>query len=290
MRRWILAPLLVVLSIVLAFGVPLFLVAIAVSNAIDASPQPLIGMSYVFGAFLILLTGMLLLRLRRYRRRSKKGLVYSDSYLDAAELRSEVTLSFGTVVNLIYVIFKLLMAARYKTLLFAAEAVYYLVLSVIRVLLVFNTAAGRRRDNAYYAAWKSYRRCGWQLLLLELAMSFIILQSLAYSTDRVSLSAVVIGSALWAFYRLTMAVVQLVKFRGSERPFLSASKLINLSAALMSIYILQNTLLVHFAASELFRQRMNLGFGMAISAAVIAIAISMIVIGSGKLKSAKASV
>ena len=121
-------------------------------------------------------------------------------------------------------------------------------------------------------------------------MSFIILQSLAYSTDRVSLSAVVIGSALWAFYRLTMAVVQLVKFRGSERPFLSASKLINLSAALMSIYILQNTLLVHFAASELFRQRMNLGFGMAISAAVISIAISMIVIGSGKLKSAKASV
>ena len=83
---------------------------------------------------------------------------------------------------------------------------------------------------------------------------------------------------------LTAAILQLVKFRKSDRPLLSASKLLNLSAALMSIFILQNTMLRHFGTDELFRQNMNRGFGIAVSAAVTGIALWMIVHATRKLK------
>ena len=118
-------------------------------------------------------------------------------------------------------------------------------------------------------------------------MSFVILQSLKSRVDYISLTAAVYGSALWAFYRLSAAIVQLIRVRGADRPFLSASKVLNLSAALMSIYVLQNTLLLHFNGDEAFRLRMNLGFGLAISLTVIALAVFMIVHATGRLAAAQ---
>ncbi len=283
-RKSFLKPVLLLLSLTIAVGVPLFLVLIALSNVIESSPQPLLTASYAFGAGLILLLLIMLPKFIKLRRRSERGLTYSDTYLDVAQLRSEVALLGGMGINLLYAIFKLGAAAYYHTLLFAAEAFFYLVLSGIRMLLVFHSYTGRRYGSGAVAAWKSYRHCGWQLLILAFAMSFVILQSLRQNADYVNLAAVVYGSAFWAFYRLTMAITQLIKFRGSDRPLLSASKLLNLSAALMSIFILQNTLILHFGRDETFRQRMNTGFGVAISLTVIAIALRMIFHGSQMLK------
>jgi hypothetical protein len=288
MRPFFIRVMLVLLSIAAIVGVPLFLMMIALSNALDASPQPMLIVSYAFAGGLILMVLLLIPRLLRLRRRTQKGLVYSDTYLDAAELRSEVTLAIGTLINLGYAVFKLFAAARYRTLLFAAEAFYYLVLSLIRMQLAFGAYSGRRRGGAE-RAWKRYRNCGWELLVLDLTMTFVIVQSLRQSIDYVNLSALVYGSAFWAFFRLSTAIAQIIKYRGSDRPLLSASKLINLSAALMSIYILQNTLLLHFGNDELFRQRMNTGFGVAVSLAVIVIAIDMIVHATQKIRDIRES-
>lgn len=282
-RRRALVPFLILFSLAVAVGVPLFLLLMAISDAIDASPQPLLGMSYVFGGGLVVLLIYMAVRLRRIRRRALRGRAYSDAYLDVAELRSEVTLTFGMALNLLYALFKLGAAAYYRNLLFAAEAFFYLVLSAIRMLLALNAYAGRRGGSGYAAAWRSYRRCGVQLLLLALSMSFVILQSLGQAADSVNLTALVYGSAFWAFYRLTAAIVQLVKFRGADRPFISAAKLLNLSAALMSIFILQNTLLLHFGDDEAFRLLMNRLFGAVISLTVILIALWMILHGTKKL-------
>ena len=282
MRPFLIRFILVLLTLAVLIGGPLYLLLIALSNAIDASPQPMLVVSYAVGGGLALMLLLMIPRLLRMRRRAQKGLTYSETYLDAAELRSEVTLGIGTLINLAYAVFKLFAAARYRTLLFAAEAFYYLVLSLIRILLVFGTISGRR--GGAQKAWQKYRSCGWQLLVLDVSMTFVILQSLQSGADRVSLSAVMYVSGLWAFYRLTAAILQLVNFRKSDRPLLSASKLLNLSAALMSIFILQNTMLRHFGTDELFRQNMNRGFGIAVSAAVTGIALWMIVHATRKLK------
>ena len=280
----------VLLTVAAVFGVPLFLMMVVLSNAIESSPRPLLVMCYLLAGFIALLVLLCIPRLLRMRRRAKKGKLYSDTYLDAAELKSIVTLVFGMILNLGYALFKLIAAARYQTLLFAAEAFYYLVLSGIRLLLAFHAYSGRKTDELRLAsAWKSYRRCGWELLLLDLSMSFVILQSLQRGTDAVQFAAVVYVSAMWAFYRLTMAIVQIIKFRGADRPLIAASKYINVSAALMSIFILQNTVLLHFGNDDLFRQRMNTGFGVGIALAVILIAVGMIVRGTRRLTDLKES-
>lgn len=279
----------ILLTLAAFVGLPLFLMIVVLSDAIESSPQPLLVMSYIFAGYLILLVLLMLPRLGRMRRRKRKGLLYSDSYLDAAELRSEVTLVMGVAINLGYAVFKLVAAARHQSLLFAAESFYYLVLCGIRLLLAYNVYSARRRDDRSVRAWKSYRRCGLQLLLLDLSMGLVVVQSLQYTVDSVKFAAVTYGSAAWAFYRLTTALVQLIKFRGSDRPLISASKCINLSAALMSIFILQNTLLLHFGNDELFRQKMNTGFGVGIGIAVIGMALYMIVHGTKELSAIRAS-
>lgn len=281
-RKRLLKPMLLLFTFAIAVGVPLFLLLMALSDAIDASPQPLLGFGCAFGACLILLLLYPAARMLRLRKRGVRR--YPDRCLDTIELRSEVSLVPVLTLNLLYAVFKFGAAMYYRTLLFTAEAFFYLVLSAIRLLLVFNAYAGRRCGSGLISAWKSYRNCGWQLLILSLSMSFVILQSLRQRTDYVSLTVVVYGSAFWAFYRLTVAIVQLIRFRGADRPFLSASKLISLSAALMSIFILQNTLLLHFGTDDAFRQQMNTGFGIAISLTVILIASYMVSHGSIRLK------
>ncbi len=285
MRRRIVKAIFLLLPFLVVIGAPLYLLLIALSDAIDASPKPMLLFGWLFAGALMLLLLYLFGRLLYLKRRGGRKLSYGDRYLDTAELRSEVTLAFGMAVNLLYAVFKLIAAGYFHALLFAAEAFYYLILSAIRLLLVFHAYLGRRTGKGAAYAWKNYRRCGWQLLLLEFAMTFVILQSQRQSIDYVNLSALVYGSAAWAFYRLTAAIVQLIRFRGSDRPLLSASKLINLSAALLSIYVLQNTLLLHFGDEEAFRLRMNLIFGSAVALTVILIALSMIVRGSRNLRS-----
>ena len=290
MRRLFPGVFAVILGTAIVFCIPLFLMLLALSDAIEASPKPLLVMSFLLAGVLAFWVLLSIPRLLRIRRRAKKGRVYSDTYLETAELKSIVTLAFGVFVNLAYAAFKLVAAARYQTLLFAAEAFYYLMLSGVRLLLAFHAFSGRRQGERRLAsAWKSYRRCGWELLLLDVAMGFVILQSLRSNTDSVKFAAVVYVSASWAFYRLTAAIVQIIKFRKTDRPLIAASKTINLSAALMSLYILQNTLLLHFGNDELFRQRMNTGFGVAVTLAVILLAAAMIVRGTRQLSKIRAS-
>lgn len=279
----------ILLTIAVIVGVPLFLIALALSNAIDSAQDPLLVMSYVLAGFLALLVLLMLPKLMKLRKRAKAGKLYSESYLDAAELKSSVTLVFGVVINLGYAVFKLIAAARNHALLYAAEAIYYLVLSGIRLLLASGARIGKQKESRVLGAWKSYRRCGWELLLLDFAMSLVILQSMRWESDTVMLSALVYGSAFWALYRLTAAFVQIIKFRRTERPLISASKYINLSAALMSIFVLQNTMMLHFAKDAALRAQMNTWFGFGVAGAVILIAILMIVHGTKKVRAIKAS-
>jgi hypothetical protein len=54
--------------------------------------------------------------------------------------------------------------------------------------------------------------------------------------------------ALFAFYNVTAAIINLHKWRKLEDPLISASKALSLSCALISVYSLQSAAIGRFAA------------------------------------------
>lgn len=84
-------------------------------------------------------------------------------------------------------------------------------------------------------------------------------------------------SAMYTFYTLAMSVVNLVKFRKLGSPILSAAKILNFIAALMSILGLQTAMIAQFSAEDAhFRQLMNAITGGFVYGIVILIAIIML--------------
>lgn len=63
---------------------------------------------------------------------------------------------------------------------------------------------------------------------------------------------------MYTFYAMIVSVINLVKFRKLGSPVLSAAKVLNFIAALMSVIGLQTAMIAQFGTeSDSFRKRMN---------------------------------
>ena len=92
--------------------------------------------------------------------------------------------------------------------------------------------------------------------------------------------------AAYAFYAVTIAIVNIVKTRKHKSPILSAAKAINLVAAMVSILSLTTAMLSQFGGDDdpMFRRVMTAATGGGVCTIVIAMAIYMIVRATKNLK------
>lgn len=199
----------------------------------------------------------------------------SNLYLTDADVRARVSLNVGWLVNLGYSAFKLILGIVYGSMWFLAEAEYYIVLTALRFWLIKSDK--KHAGNALFM-WKSFNRCGWCLLLLDFLMTCIMMQVVFRNEVYEYNGFVIYASAAYTFYRLIMSIVQIVKYRSAHNPVLSASKRLNLSASLMSLFALQTAMLTQFGSIEGMSNRIaNGATGAGVSVAVICIAVLMII-------------
>ena len=95
--------------------------------------------------------------------------------------------------------------------------------------------------------------------------------------------------AAYTFYITVTAVVNLVKYRKHGSPVLSAAKMIDLVAAMVSMLSLTTAMLAQFGTedSPAFRQMMTGATGGGVCAVVLGMAVFMIVGATKRLKSYK---
>ncbi|MBP3697588.1 MAG: hypothetical protein J6J45_08600, partial [Clostridia bacterium] len=207
-----------------------------------------------------------------------KNFLYSNKrsnlYLTDADVRARVSLNVGWLVNLSYSVFKLVLGIIYGSMWFLAEAEYYILLTVLRLWLIKSDK--KHAGNSAYM-WKCFNRCGWWLLFLNFLMACIISQVIFRNEVYEYNGLVIYASAAYTFYRLIMSIVQIVKYHSAHNPVLSASKRLNLSASLMSLFALQTAMLTQFGSMEGMSNRVaNGATGAAVSVAVICISVMMI--------------
>lgn len=206
-------------------------------------------------------------------------------YLTDAAFRAEVSLYPSLFINMLYATVKMASGILYGSVWFVTLSAYYILLAVMRFLVL--TSARRKHNGADLAAeFRRYRLCGALLAFMNLALSgmvlFIIRQDGGYDYPGILIYVM----AMYTFYAVITAVINLVKLRRHGSPVLSAAKAINLTAALVSVLSLETAMLGQFGENDdyFFRMVMTASTGAAVCGFVLAMAVYMIVRATRQLK------
>ena len=209
-------------------------------------------------------------------------------FLGDVRFRTEISLYTGFLINLLYIVMKMVSGIYYHSVWFISIAVYYILLVVMRFLL-FRRGKTRTAENHLAAELKRYRMCGILLLLMNQALTgivvFMVHQNKSYDYPGVLIYAM----AAYSFYCVIVAGVNVIKFRRHGSPVLSAAKVISLVSAMVSILSLETAMGPRFGDQDdlVFRQVMTAATGGGVCTLVLGIAVYMIVKSSLQLNKIK---
>ncbi|MBQ9082782.1 MAG: hypothetical protein IJY28_04710 [Clostridia bacterium] len=202
--------------------------------------------------------------------------------------RTKVSLNVSLGINLLYVAINLLSWYLYHSWWFVCLAVYYIIMSLMRFLLVRYV---RLHDIGVNRSGELKRSlvCSYIMLLLNFFLSGAVLM-MSYQNRGYEYHGILIYvMAMYTFYSVTLAIVNLVRYRQMESPVMSAAKAIAMAAALVSVLNLETAMFAEFGAEmALEDQRLMIMLtGAGISIVVIAMAVYMIVRCTVELKKIK---
>ena len=193
-------------------------------------------------------------------------------YLNDLAFRGSVSIYQGAAVNVFYVVFRIVAGIRYASVWFISMAVYYLVLGCLRAYLI---VCYRRRDPEL--EHRCYHTTAWLLFLLNVPMGSMIVLMVRTNSGFSYPGYIIYLSALYTFYTMVTSIQNLVKFRKLGSPILSAAKVLNFIAAMMSILGLQTAMISRFSENgESYRKMMNAITGGFVYGIVILIAVIML--------------
>ena len=175
------------------------------------------------------------------------------------------------ILNLLYAAFKVAVGAIYRSLWQSAEAIYYCLLIIIRLILASEERrfSSVRKYGARLRQWRVSLACGLLLLFFGLLVSAAIGGTVSINKSYRFSGIVLYSFAGYTVYRITVSVIQLIKFRRLKYPILSTSKAVNLSASAMSFFALGISLISAFEKNPEHRLAMSSVLGASVSAAVV---------------------
>ncbi len=202
-----------------------------------------------------------------------------------AHLRIKVSLAGSMIFNVIYSLFQLGLGIYNHSIWFYSLAAYYFLLAFLRVFMLNHTVKFEPGEKSFRELLL-YRFCGMGLLLMTLALAVIIAYVTLYSKAIVHHEIITIALAAFTFTAMTVAIINIVRYRKYNSPVWSASKALSFVAALVSMLTLEDAMLATFGQSEgeSFRQLMCGLTGLGVVALVVAIAVYMTVNSTKEIK------
>ncbi|MBQ4530240.1 MAG: hypothetical protein IJA36_06490 [Lachnospiraceae bacterium] len=187
---------------------------------------------------------------------------YTGKYLTEKELRIRISLYGGLVLNISFAIFKVVMGVLYQSKWLFAMAGYHTILSSMRFLLVYKDQTDKEKESDYEKmlhGLHGYKVCGWLMLLLNIAISVIVMMVVIDNQTINYPGYMIYAIAAFTFYCLTMAIINMVKYWHRDNPIFSAVKRIEMAKALVSIFTLQVAMITQFGEKNGFDYRIANG-------------------------------
>ena len=272
--------------------VPIATVLLVGSMVFVGTESVIAYISYVLAAYTLTVWCFKIPYLIKFFKTFKDENKYARKWQDDTRLRVNVSLYGSLAWNALYGIFQLWLGFYHHTFWFYSLGAYYICLGAMRFFLVRHTrkfAPGEKMQTELV----KYRACGIVFLLMNLALALIIFFMVYWNRTFEHHMITAITMAAYTFTALTTAIVNVIKYRKYNSPVYSASKVISLAAALVSMLTLESTMLTTFGDGTMTAttQKWMLGAtGGTISVLIVATAIYMIVVGTKKLKQLKSEV
>lgn len=214
---------------------------------------------------------------------------FGAQFLEDYTFRTILTTMPSFIINVAYTVYNGVIGIVNQSSWFITTAVYYSLLGVMRYHAVNTGRKISRMKNQKLIRKKELaviKTDGILLLLLNLALSGVVLLTIAKGRAKAYSEIMAISIAAYTFYKTTMAVINMVKVRKMQSPILITIRNIGVADALVSMLTLQTTMLASFQnTSNLDVNRMNALTGMAVCILIALLGISMIYYASKRKES-----
>jgi len=208
-----------------------------------------------------------------------------NRYMTDRVFRTNLSLSVSFVISMLYVGINLWSWYMVGSYWFMVLAVYYCVMAVMRYLLVRYVRI-QKIGTDIREEWRRSRICAYILLLVNLSLSGAVLMILYRNRGYDYPGILIYVMAMYTFYALTHAIVDLVKYRSMGSPVMSTAKVVSLSAALVSMLNLETAMFAQFG-SDMAQQDQNLMImltGAGISITIVTLSVMRIVIATKEIR------
>lgn len=166
---------------------------------------------------------------------------------------------------------------------------YYILLAFMRFFLVCHSRKHLPGEKIR-EEWQWYRACGILFLVMNLmltvALSYMIYQNRVVRHHEIT----TIALATYTFFTFVNAIVNVAKYRKYESPVFSATKIIAFTCACVSMFTLENTMLVTFDDGSMTDRTRRIFLILTVAGIfvfIVTLAIYMIIHSTKKLRSIK---
>lgn len=179
------------------------------------------------------------------------------------------SLTITSVINLLYGIFKLITGIYYCSWWFITIAIYYLILCLMKSLVLKNSKS-------------IIRNIGIILLLMNFVLIGIVVLSLRHDYHIIYKDYLIYAVALYDFYLIITAIINVFKYRNDKSEVMVASKYISLVVSMISMLELEIAMIYEFGDDDEFKLIMISITGLVIFIINIILSIRMIYKNSSK--------
>ncbi len=188
------------------------------------------------------------------------------------ELHFKLELYFEQFINFSYGTFKIASGVIVGSAWIGADGIYNFVQALIQLFQILR----RKKPGTIVQQWKSYRFCGWLVLLMHLTLIGIVFQMVNWNRVEESGEIMIIATAAFAFYKFISSFIELARDRKHRQPIDSSVRMLELSQAIFAIFSLQAGLLHTFGTGESWEYPLNLAVGCVVCLLTVAMGIYMI--------------
>lgn len=203
-----------------------------------------------------------------------------ERFLADYTFRTILTTLPAFLINVAYTVYNGVIGIMNQSVWFITMAVYYSLLGIMRYRAVSTGRKISRLDDREQIRKKELsviKTDGILLLVLNLALNGVVLLTIAQDTAKRYSEIMVISIAAYTFYKITMAVVNMVKVRKTKSPILITIRNIGAADALVSMLTLQAAMFASFQdKNSLNTNQMNAITGLSVCILISILGISMI--------------
>lgn len=259
-------------------------VALALTFLVFGDDSPFAYVSYLLSTYGLVVLVAAIIPLFSSVRLFLHSVPLAHRYMTDKHFSVWCGLALSFAINLGFAVLKLVYAAVYFSFWDGWLAVYNILLCAVRLYLLRSFPMGQNHQE-FETELRRYRFTGISLFFLDAALAVISTLIVIKGNGYYYPGTLVYAMAFHAFYSLTLAIINTIKYRKFNSPILSAAKVVNLTTALVSIFSLETAMITQFGAGQAyFRLVMTSVTAFAVCAIVLGLAIFMVYSANRKLR------